>query len=226
MQQMQSSPTMNEVTPYIRAIATEIGEENLCCDMCQRLAEHCETSNQQGYGPNECLIFQCTLSCKSKGWAYCKICKKRFGKSNVKDHQRSKTHRKRKSDLDVGSAQQKLCRSAVDVLVPSTTTKPLSGAGEAMEPHFTDHSTDLDATALDDNDAQSFNENLSANEVTLSVTLSKRNDKGVVAHPLLNMGLGNEWLATTFDALPLAVYTEVGRYFQNAEVMRAYWIAE
>jgi hypothetical protein len=135
----------------------------------------------------------------------------------------------------------------VDVLVPSTTTEPLSGAGEArgphstdhsmdlaveqsmdlaVEAHFTDHSTGLAATALDDNDAQSFNENVSGNEVTLSVTVSKMDAKEVSVHPLLNMGLGNEWLATMFDALPLADYTEVGCHFQNVKVMWAYWIAE
>ena len=50
---------MNENKAFIREIATEIGDSHVRCKMCQKMAVHYEASNHQGYGLNECLIFQC-----------------------------------------------------------------------------------------------------------------------------------------------------------------------
>ena len=92
---------MNENKAFIGVIATEIGDSHVCCKKCQKMAVHYEASNHQGYGLNECLIFQCTPSCQSKGWAYCKVCKKHFGMSNEKQHPASRAHKKHKSELVV-----------------------------------------------------------------------------------------------------------------------------
>lgn len=82
---------------FIREVGKVIGESYIRCTKCNDIAVHCEETTQPGYESDECLEFQCKTSCPSRGWAFCKLCKKRFGKGNIRDHVTSKTHVKRKA---------------------------------------------------------------------------------------------------------------------------------
>lgn len=211
---------------FIREVGKVIGESYIRCTKCNDIAVHCEETTQPGYESDECLEFQCKTSCPSRGWAFCKLCKKRFGKGNIRDHATSKTHVKRKTIQETTTSltynkKQKVTHrdhgesNHESNMMTSSTVAMMSSNNDDTEPLNQDYDTIGDHLRT----------NKESDHSGMPVNICIEDSEAILEHPTINLD-GNEWLAKLFEDAPTASWRDLRACFENIESMKDYWTAE
>ena len=214
---------MSDPKAFIRKVGRIIGESNIVCKDCNNVASYCEETTQHGYDSDECFEFICSTACKSRGWAFCKLCNSRFGKGNIKDHQHSQRHTKRKAEQVAKSRKlQKVEHHGANI----NDEVIMENLSSNEMPEMMSFENDEAIINQDSDNNPVVNASTEKSTATISGAPDVDSfDRDVMDHPRINM-VGNEWMAKAFQDLPLAKVHHIRTCFGNMDVMSDYWTAE
>ena len=207
------------------------------CKKCGSQQTSCEEaiSEPGGYAKGECILINCPRATCHERWFYCKSCKKRYSRSNLRTHPNGGKHKKchdewlEETKTDNDNTKEDLFdqytgteMTADEESVAAMQPMQLIGVMEAdLEAART-----LEAQELETDLALTFHENAD-NSMAVDANPQAFTPDTVAAFPEINKA-GNEWLLQLTSSLKPATLAELHHAFADPELrhMKNFWVAE
>ena len=212
-------------------------EEATICNKCGAQQTSCEAaiSEPGGWAKGECILINCPrLDCKAR-WFYCKSCRKRCSRTNLRTHPNGGKHkelskkwiedRKTDNDKEEEKEEENLFEKYTETMVADEESVA------ALQPTQLIREMEADLQAANTVEVQQL-------ETDLALTFHENADDTMAIDPKPQAGTpntfpelnkaGNEWLLQTTKSLKRATLAELHHAFADPQLshMKNFWVAE